>query len=749
MRWSDYDATNEGVNHRAYEFDYDGLNRLTDANHFKDNASTNEYSMEVSNYDLNGNIKNLNRDGKGGTGIDNLSYSYIGNQLVKVTDGDNNAEVFDNGSSGTGTDYTYDLNGNMTSDANKGISDIDYNHLNLPTKVTFDASNFIEYQYDAAGIKLQQKVTEGGSVVKTTDYVGEFIYEDGSLQLIQQEEGRIIPLDPSHPEFSAGSKEHDYQYHLKDHLGNVRMTFSTTPEAYTQTATFEDAAATQEATFFGNLDPRVTHPAGGKGARLNNAAPAGPYAVLSINKGDEVDLSVDGYYNGGSGYAAAIPAATFTNALSQAVQTSQVLEGLSTTMIDNGIGAAIAAFGVGGSPSNTIPGAYLTYIIFDKEMNYQNIYGYVQIGSAANGSRQTIQLNNIAIDRDGFMVVYLSNESNSANYVYFDNFQVDHTKTNIVSTQDYYPFGLTFNENVRTASTEQRFKYNGKELQEETGWYDYQLRQYDPELGVWHAIDPSADSYYSWSPYSYVFNNPIRLIDPDGADPYDAVRSAAKGAWNSFVSTVKGVGDIAAAAQPGTQQNIRMMSAISSFFSDPRGTVQKMADNTVNGAKGAYNQWESAPMEQKLEMQNEALGAMMLGAATEKGLGTVMKTLDNVGDVAKVSNFALDDIKVDDLDILQGNADLGWYDGETLSLSINSIQKNPLSDKNSGFSNLINYAENLAKDSGLSDVRLEFGPVMNSRLATDATWAKEYGYFYSSYKDDLGNTVVTWEKTLD
>ncbi len=87
---------------------------------------------------------------------------------------------------------------------------------------------------------------------------------------------------------------------------------------------------------------------------------------------------------------------------------------------------------------------------------------------------------------------------------------------------------------MRVASTDQRFKYNGKELDESTNWYDYQLRQYDPELGVWHAIDPSAESYYSWSPYNYVFNNPIMFIDPDGADPENPLAGIVQGVVDAY-----------------------------------------------------------------------------------------------------------------------------------------------------------------------------------------------------------------------
>ena len=57
-------------------------------------------------------------------------------------------------------------------------------------------------------------------------------------------------------------------------------------------------------------------------------------------------------------------------------------------------------------------------------------------------------------------------------------------------------------------------KFNGKELDEETGLYYYGARYYNPRTSVWLSVDSLAEKHPDYIPYAYVYYNPMRYIDP-------------------------------------------------------------------------------------------------------------------------------------------------------------------------------------------------------------------------------------------
>ncbi|WP_153397351.1 DUF6443 domain-containing protein [Chryseobacterium vaccae] len=97
----------------------------------------------------------------------------------------------------------------------------------------------------------------------------------------------------------------------------------------------------------------------------------------------------------------------------------------------------------------------------------------------------------------------------------------------VIEESNYYPFGLQhIGYNSLDGNPTYQYKYNGKELQTETGMYDYGARFYMPDLGRWGVIDPLAEKSRRFSPYNYAANNPVRFIDPDGRSEEDWFRNS-------------------------------------------------------------------------------------------------------------------------------------------------------------------------------------------------------------------------------
>ena len=235
-----------------YTFSYDNLNRLRTAVSSADNS----YGEEVS-YDLNGNILTLGRRGEGNNGsfgtVDSLSCTYDGNRILRISDSAGSLVYngsFDFKPSGSKANYTFNANGSLTFDPDKGAT-FTYSDTGTPLSVDFRSGERTDYVYTADGTKL---MTTWGSirtmlrrkysllpnplinvsirdtsvfspriwdkidtfpllVHSATEYAGPFVIVDGKLDRILFDGGYCTVRD-SQPK---------YHFYVRDHLGSIRV----------------------------------------------------------------------------------------------------------------------------------------------------------------------------------------------------------------------------------------------------------------------------------------------------------------------------------------------------------------------------------------------------------------------------------------------------------------------------------------------------------------------------------------------
>ncbi|UKB80520.1 RHS repeat-associated core domain-containing protein [Chryseobacterium sp. MEBOG07] len=238
-------ALGDGIS-RRYTYQYDYLNRLSKGIYLTPGLtsnSNNHYYDETVTYDLNGNIKTLNRYKNPPVGqttpmqIDELVYDYdLGgnsNRLIKVTDQKMNPSGYPQG----GNLISYDANGNMSNHMDKQVKAIKYNYLNLATSVNAIIGGFTPgmnegtlhtYKYRADGSKYAKRVDNVNPYstdYSETDYIDGFQYERTYSKMNTSQNasdsGYTLRSVPTAEGFYNFERE-EYIYNLKDHLGNVR-----------------------------------------------------------------------------------------------------------------------------------------------------------------------------------------------------------------------------------------------------------------------------------------------------------------------------------------------------------------------------------------------------------------------------------------------------------------------------------------------------------------------------------------------
>ena len=312
------------------------------------------------------------------------------------------------------------------------------------------------------------------------------------------------------------------------------------------TCTMETARAALEESIFGqaggNNEVAVTRfdtPAGWTGnstakvSRIgtNSGHNIGPNTLQKVMAGDVVNATVLYYHQGSAGGNSSNMVNTILGSLLQAITggnaASNLIKGNASNITNqlSGVSGFINAVQPGGSnPPGNVPQAFLTAIFFDERFNFipaaEGGVAQQQVAASVGSNGSSLTLASIKAPKNGYAFIYISNQSN--NDVYFDDLLVGIVQGNIAEENHYYAYGLKIATlsskklgDSYEGSLKNNYLYQGaySELDDDIGWNDFALRNYDPQIGRWAQMDP-----YNEFASSYVGmgDDPINLVDPSG-----------------------------------------------------------------------------------------------------------------------------------------------------------------------------------------------------------------------------------------
>jgi RHS repeat-associated protein len=537
---------------RSYAYTYDPASRITGASYAGGKHAGENYSLSGMSYDKNGNIKTLTRRGMSGdtlsaplynntnvgtNAVDQLTYTYANsgnsNRLATVADAvKGNLEVGDfRDPVTTGDDYGYYADGSLSSDKNKDIGTVVYNSLGLVQSLEINkvvngmpVTHKLEYLYDGSGRKWQKRMYNGATQQNHYNYYDQGIQFETNpaagtshaLSFLLHQEGRVI-TDPQSGQLA-------YEYHYRDHLGNLRVAFrQQTPNASQAALSFEpQQAAAEEAAFERVSLSRSAGVAfeGRYAARLQKEI--GPGKTVQLQEGETLKASVFVHFEQEK------KKKTRWLPLPVLDQEENSFEGgrRKRLVLRSGLVLPLKIAGKG----RALPKAYLQVVVRDTAGKI--VHREVRKLSRAAAGWQELTLGYKAQGEET-AEVSLVNGSNQA--AYFDNLTLVQEPPLIVQENLYDPWGLNLAGTEQRGNPDHKYQYNGKEKQEELGlnWLDYGARMYDSQLGRWHVTDPLADGYESWTPYNYVLGNPISITDPFGMDTLH-VNNITNDLWKDF-----------------------------------------------------------------------------------------------------------------------------------------------------------------------------------------------------------------------
>lgn len=545
-------------------------------------------SNKLIRVDDNGNAGGMNgkqldfKDGENASGTADYSYDANGNIVI-----DNNRRI-------SSITYNYlDKPEQITIAAPSGST----------------GGGTIKYVYSAGGSKLQKIVTENPTAsngnqqrIITTTYIGAFVYEAVTvggtsqpevLQMISHEEGRIRVITPySNASDPAnfigggidlpGGKQGVFDYFITDNLGNVRATITEEINKSASICTMEEDNATvkqYEEAIFGNpsnnevATTRFAKPmawaantSGTKVSKLQSPdgsqVVVGPNVLLRVMAGDIINAKTDYYYqlNPGSSGVATYGLNSLLQTLIGAF-TGGKAGGLikeQSTAIQTNLNSTVPLQNLlNNQPSNgntNAPRAFLNYVFFDEQFNFVGeSSGATRVSQAGDGAPAIVAAG-LKAPKNGYVFVYVSNGSTEP--VYFDNFAVSHDRGRLIEENHFYAHGLKIaaissksvsgSLNVKMTSYGYQGSFSTEITEFELNYNEFQLRNYDPQIGRWTTPDPY-DEFAS--PYLGMGNDPANNVDPDGGSIGSAIWSFFGGVGGFGCSSTAGM--VGYGAAPG------------------------------------------------------------------------------------------------------------------------------------------------------------------------------------------------------
>jgi RHS repeat-associated protein len=463
-----------------------------------------------------------------GKGAINYLYDATGAKQKKIVN-ETNATVPLNG-----TNYTTDITTTTTYLGNLVYESKAYSHAALSTLAYTDKLQFIQHE-------------EGRIRLRSTDNTLQYDYmlkdhlENVRMVLTEEQNINFYPAATLEGTFSAtGATPDNTMVNYEKQFYKIDPS-RITPESAIPSWNVPSAESVANTKLYynnnGNPPANLSYPAGCtpvQTAGSNNlyklnasSNRTGLEFVIKVMAGDKVDIFGKSYFLNtatvDNANSTPLELLTIMSSLLGAPANGIAAKGLSATTLSN-LNTPLFPLSTfvrgNNNETTTIPKAYINYIFLDEQFKFVsgNASRVKSSGLVADHWTADAVLRNIEVPKNGYLFVYVSNESNLD--VFFDNLQVIHKPGVILEETHYYPFGLKMhgicNESIDAITVSNNKKFNNFEFEYhlDVNWGEALYRTYDPQLGRWLQADPRPT--ITLSPYSAMANSPILYSDPLG-----------------------------------------------------------------------------------------------------------------------------------------------------------------------------------------------------------------------------------------